>query len=1574
MSFNIIEASKNITKKYKRYLHTIFDIKDPEYKRLFEQRLENDDSFSKGPYIDVVDSFSKGLSVKELIDEGVLCADFAKIDDIYNKTLYVHQEQAVRRAVEGRNLVVSTGTGSGKTESFLIPILNALMREKEIEGKLTPGVRALIVYPMNALANDQVDRLRSTLSNYSDITFGCYTGQTEYSYDKALLQYKKLNHDDVTGEEKCPLSNELISREQMKDTPPHILITNYAMLEYFMLRPADNVFFDGQHANHWKFIVLDEAHTYTGSTGIEVAYLLRRVVAQLKNPSIQYILTSATLGDENSNKEVVDFASNLCNATFNEQDIIRAQRISLEQNLEESITLPTDFYEFVDQLLDIGYDDGSVIRKIEEQFGIKSNANVLGEFLFDLLLTDTTYWKVKRFLATPQSVYNICEFMDWDTDELSNFVNVASLASKNRSKLFDARYHLFLKATDGVYITLPPHKNLFLARQKYDYSDDRQYKVFEVASCTQCHSLYILGNTKDGYLEQKSGIENQTIREAFLIGDTISDSDDDDTLEGEKLKTEQYELCPICGFIRPRNMVHKTKCEHDESIYIVLTKVKTSDVTGRVTKCICCESVNRLGILRGFFTGQEASTSVIGTALFEELPDHEKKIVKCSESDNFDGFDDDEYEKVVETTKAKQFLAFSDSRQAAAYFATYFSETYDDMLYGKLVYDLVLERKDEVKPLPNFAKDLSAKFKENRIAPFYDESPDYETEAWKAILKELVDNKSRHSLIGLGLLDVGISEDVRFVSNSKYGLSADEVQKLCLAFVMQMMSDAAIYYNKPMTDGDKEFFTHNGIESTYLSNGANSQYAKSFIPRTDNRSNKRLDYLMRVLQRKGFNLSRDDAIKLLDALWKRFFEREGLVANVTSKGGLAGYRVNTNKLILRNSQKWYICNRCKKLTTINIEGVCPNYMCDGELHEVDVEQVLKDNHYYRMYKDLPIHPMRIVEHTAQLSREEAYNYQNLFKSKKIDVLSCSTTFEMGVDVGELETVFMRNMPPTPANYTQRAGRAGRSAKSAAFAITFCNKSNHDFNFFKNPISMIKGTIVPPAFKVSNEKICIRHVYSSALAFFWRKNEEYFRNASAMVEKRDENGVLTSGYEKFKKYLEQHPQDLKEYLLTCLPKDLIDKFQVESFGWIGWLFDTPTDTYPNFKRVYELYNAEIAALVDDKNKAFANGNSVDYISWRIKNYRDENVISFLSKNSILPKYGFPVDTVELSLANKDVKGGLDLSRDLSMAISEYAPGCQVVANGKLITSRFIRKMPHEHWKMYDYAKCKNCQTLNMEIHTESSRESLSTCKQCGLKIEHNEIKTFIIPDFGFIAERKVEKPTLVKPERTSRTEALFVNYNNDIPESEYEYNGVRVNVATIDNGRMAMLTTDSFFVCQECGYAMEDSENSNPFVKQTKCEHNTSHGTKCKCNNLDKFSLGYTFETDVIRIRIDKPIVQIESAISTLQALILSACSSMNIDNREIAGCLQYYKPYHYSFILYDTTPGGAGHIRRLNSENALHELLRQAYLRAKDCRSCDDTGETSCYDCLRTYQNQRYHDQIKRKYVVEYLEDIVARQ
>lgn len=323
----------------------------------------------------------------------------------------------------------------------------------------------------------------------------------------------------------------------------------------------------------------------------------------------------------------------------------------------------------------------------------------------------------------------------------------------------------------------------------------------------------------------------------------------------------------------------------------------------------------------------------------------------------------------------------------------------------------------------------------------------------------------------------------------------------------------------------------------------------------------------------------------------------------------------------------------------------------------------------------------------------------------------------------------------------------------------------------------------------------------------------------------------------------------------------------------------------------------------------------------------------------------------------------------MAISEYAPGCQIVANGKLITSRYIRKVPQEHWKMYDFAKCGNCQTLNIEIHTEEGfSKHLNQCKQCGKEISASNKGTFLIPDFGFIADPKIELPTLIKPERTYRTEAAFVNYDRVNKEQQLNLNGIPIQITSIDNGAMAILTTDAFYVCQSCGYALEASQTIFPFHKVMERQHKMPSGRNCGCKTLEKFSLGYRFETDVTRIRIDKPCNH-EEAYSVLQAMILASCAELNIDNNEIAGCLQYYSAGIFYFILYDTTPGGAGHVKQLNQETILKNVLQRAYLKARNCTCGNEEGDSSCYSCLRTYQNQKFHDMIKRRYVFNYLNE-----
>ena len=224
MKFAPVTASKNIVDKYKRYLNTIFSISDKIYSEQFKKLLADQKTYAAGPYLDVTDSFIKSDNIEGLIANNILQSCFSRINMSQSRPLYKHQMTAIEKVTNGDNIVVSTGTGSGKTESFLIPIFNHLLREVE-SGCLDSGVRALIIYPMNALANDQIERLRDLLKALPEITYGSYTGQTKNTYKDALVDYKNLNNGQL------PPLNELISREQMKKTPPNILITNYAMLE-----------------------------------------------------------------------------------------------------------------------------------------------------------------------------------------------------------------------------------------------------------------------------------------------------------------------------------------------------------------------------------------------------------------------------------------------------------------------------------------------------------------------------------------------------------------------------------------------------------------------------------------------------------------------------------------------------------------------------------------------------------------------------------------------------------------------------------------------------------------------------------------------------------------------------------------------------------------------------------------------------------------------------------------------------------------------------------------------------------------------------------------------------------------------------------------------------------------------------------------------------------------------------------------------------------------------------------------------------------------------------------------------
>lgn len=1564
MLFRPAESSKQIVDFYRNYLLTTFQTTDDKYNSQLEAELRKDGVISSGPFVSVSDSYEKEKTIAELVESRLLCESMLNLGrlDPYARRLYRHQVEATLKAVEKKNLIITTGTGSGKTECFLIPVVNELLKEQEA-GTLGAGVRALIIYPMNALVNDQIRRLRELFSSYEgcSITYGKFTGETAEDFTRARNEF-------VEREGIEPPKNELICREQMRKTPPNILITNYAMLEYLLLRPGDVAFFSEANADKWQTIILDEAHTYSGAKGIEVGTLLKRVKAMLKRDDIQFILTSATLGDDKSNQKIVNFAQSLCSTRFEESSIIRSHTIAPSKPAKVEKLDFIIYKELAEKIrdniascdvLDWLRSKGAVIFK-------DADANKsLEKTLFNMILGDSFYYEFRALMLNQTKPLNqIASELRMDINDLTDFIAVASNAQVSGDKLFEARYHMFLRGIEGVYITLNPDRHLFVRKMetyKEDpFSNDCGYKVFAISFCHNCNATFIVGQTEDGFLVQKSKFNDDYEPEVYLLEGDYDESEFDEAEADNK-----YVVCAKCGAITHATSLDGLSCGHDKKYHNLLRKVKEKgDV---LHSCPCCHIINtQRSIIRPYFLGNEAATAVIATGLYNVLPDSQitkKRVVM--EDDFFGGTEEMEIEERKELVK--QFLTFSDSRQAAAFFASYLETTYRSNLMKRVMTKICedhIEQFNRGITLDHFVSLLEEQMEQLKIGA----SETRHKAAWICAIKELTNYKAKNSLQNNGILYFDIN--INMPDNANLGMNASEVTALFKLMALYFVKKAAIDLPIAVSKAESAEIFYNGVSFGFVKDHTTRKYIESWLPAAG-KDNIRTLFIKRIKP----DLSDEDVVRLLGSIWSQLNTRGVLSFDSTNNR----YLLSTNAITVRTVEKLYKCNECKMVTPFYLNGTCSNPKCNGHLTEYNFENALKHDHYHNIYRHLNMTDMIAREHTAQLGSQKAYAYQNEFKNEHINVLSCSTTFEMGVDVGSLETVFMRNMPPSPANYAQRAGRAGRSIKSAAYALTYCQNSSHDLNYFKNPVDMIKGTITPPAFNVDNEKIVLRHIFASAFSFFWKKAPELFKKN--IGEFFDLNGMA-----ELKSYLQSNPEDLKEYLRNIVSHELQVFYGVDTFAWVDRLFSEDADTPGVFVLAHKKYCTDIDELEKARKDCIREQRGVapgsreeKNLTFRIYNIgaslntiKEQRLIEFLSRNNLIPKYGFPVDTVELTSLGK---GGelkeLRLDRDLFSAISEYAPDSEVVADGKLITSRYVRVLNGYSWPKYNYATCSACQTLNRTIWTEKLPQ---LCRQCGHELPKGTHQ-YIIPKFGFVVDNA--EPVDVgtdKPERTYKGSISYIGDGKRIESHTYSVCNKKVVVGTSKMDELAVLNTSNFFICNTCGYG-KVYDDSNDLSKKEK--HQKPDGYNCSCDTLTRYSIGHEFQTDVVLLKfVSENLVDLNEAWTILYALLEGLSKCLHIDRTELSGCLHWYRNEamgnmgNYGFVLFDNTPGGAGYVRQLRNVSTFISMLEAALSIVSKCTCGGDIGDTACYGCLCNYYNQKQHDILQRRYAINFLNSV----
>lgn len=1596
-AINPVKVADALRDAYLRYLETSFYLKDQSLRNQFTELLQDKTQppLLRSPVLEISPGFKTSCNLMELMRDAVISQRFSKLgEQPLNRPLYKHQENVLRKAIiERRNLIIATGTGSGKTECFLYPILNHLFTEMENGTLQQPGVRALLLYPMNALANDQVARLRKIAEMFPEITFGRYTGETEPEYKKALNKYRTYHNED-------PLTNELICRDHMQKNPPHILFTNYAMLEYLLIRPKDSPLFSG---NKWRFLVLDEVHSYSGALGAEIAMLLRRLKDRvvLSEPGrLQCIGTSATLGaGVQDYPKIANFAGNLFDEEFAESDVIGPEHLRLTDTETAWGSGSPELYASLREILfDKQHFDLNTIQKAAIEFvpdNVISKAleavkelhteskTKCQSFLYNLLQGDKQIQLLRQRLDADRAL-ELYHFND--INGLPDLVSLGAFARelKNTVPLIPARYHIMARAISGVYFWFDDQNQLQLIPNRANKWQTRgkQRAVFELASCNRCGEVMLVGEVKNenglNYLQQPPGIGDDPIVDLkwYALKSAESQIDEDEWGEAEKkfLKTKSHfstpkKLCRLCGRIDDSGTFDINACHGHQSVPIEIYELDKKP--RRATPRICPSCLNNHGMVASrVLTGKEIPVAVLATALYQHVPpspDRNEKLLPGA---------------------GRKLMMFSDSRQDAAFFAPFMDNTYNKFKQRRYLVQ-ALEHKDEVLDLEGWADRVRRKAEE---AGQWDENTSSQKrrrEAGGWVLREWIATDRRLALEGVGAIKFALRKpqalpNIPILSKAPWFLDLDVQWSLVQILLDSLRYQGIVSFGEFGVEQSDEIFKPRNVDC-YI-RGANSnpqKYVYAWEP-AEYRTNKRLDYLQRLLIRKG--ISRDEAQKHsmqgLKELWSAIAHPNGPLSKLF-EGGLSHsgesnlWRLKPEwwQVSLTGDTDVFRCDTCGTVSSFIVNRVCPLTNCNGEMRPYHQRERIK-NHYHSLFTTMTPVPLVVREHTAQLTKNEAFRVQQDFIAGRINMLSCTTTFEMGVDVGDLQCVFMRNIPPNPGNYVQRAGRAGRREDGVAIIVTYAQRRSHDYAYFKRWGHMIKGAVRPPVLHTNNFKIARRHVHAEALAEYYMQHPDVF--ADKLESLFDPNNNRS---DELFSFLCQRPTLLQEKLKRIFPQLLHKDLGLDDWEWLSApktdedarresfeerLQKAKTDVYGDWKALEE---AEVDASKNRKHKIAA-----IYAS-QLNTLKRRSLLGKLGTYGLMPKYGFPTEVVELKVRSSSREASnVELDRDMKLALSEFAPGNQVVANSMVWTSQGI-VLPAGERKLHEfrYWNCTQCQFFSAEhvVATETKENSTSKICHCGNDIEG---KKYIFPEFGFTTPTASgDHVGESRPPMKTYSDVFFhgVEEENDftpLPSfpnfyfREKEHGWIHVINSNRGNG---------FFVCKSCGFVF----NENPYFTKEKTNTHVKPWTsnkECSNTNLENLALGYRYRTDVLELRL--PVMVGEKLnlskqkeyhslwLSTLYALNNAACRVLEIDERDLGACLHYQRQGHPNLVLFDTAPGGAGFVREVRDN--FKDVVKRA-LEILDQNCCND--DTSCISCLRTYYNQRYHNILCRGLARKYL-------
>lgn len=1654
-----LQQAIEIRESIKSYLQATFTFRKKQVANAFDDFIDHPtQGMFKGPFVSLKLRFVKAKT--EEIDAIPLT-----IKPTWPP--YDHQVKAwTRLSTKNKSpeaTIVTTGTGSGKTEAFLYPMLDYCFQHQH-----RPGIKVIILYPMNALATDQAKRLAEMIDEdprlKGKIRAGLFIGEG----NGPKGQFPK-----VMG------ANHIIEhRDSILDAPPDILLTNFKMLDYALMKHNFHRLWthNFNDTSLFQFLVLDELHTYDGAQGTDVANLIRRLKLKLALPvdHLCAVGTSATIGTGSEAPELLaDYATKIFGESIGTDAIITENRITphqffgeeellddaipLENNLEyltyqeeqsfESfIKKHIDFWKLDADQLAQGLLQLKIVRDLVLTVNKGSGIKTITDIIQELSIINESYRKLPQWDAEHQ--YNPKERV---LESLLALISEAKDIDNPHSPFMYLQIQLWIRELSGVQYTLEEQAR-FSFRDQVDAN--QELAALPPWYCRECNNSGWLGvklENSDAFTKDI----NEVYEKYFSRNKNVYFILPKDELKLEDFQATGYQ--PDANLSIKINPITLKIVDHNEDGLAIqaLRKLKENKIE---EICPCCNS--------------SGTVAIVGT----KIPTLSSIAISQTLATDLDKSNDN----------GRKVLAFTNSVQDAAHQAGFVEgRNYRFALRGSV--QKVINQQNGAIRLDALATTFIEYWKQHADESRKESLPAY---FYRFYPKDYIGKSSpKDYLVGKNYAPHFLKEfDERvrweiyaeFGFNSKIGRTLEKTGASSVYFDKEKLTntwnqlsewiaanDVSGTINKEDTIRLTNLILHRArnrgaIDHPYLSKFRNDRLSlwdlnwqkdnrhflnPKFGPRarfpkllTNQQSRDNLLDTTRARTSNWFHSyfqkSFPQAAVTVDFV-NEFFEQWTQVLlsvgilNSTTCGDQQNYGISPEAIWVHKNIKVYNCDVCEDTQytyddeDVIANGSCVSYRCTGH-YQLTLQP--KNNYYKDVYNRTRSPRIFAKEHTGLLERNVRERLEIDFKKRpkfnSVNALVATSTLEMGIDIGNLNTAYNNSIPPLPSNFLQRVGRAGRSSGSAVI-VNFAKNQNHDLYYFTDPLEMMIGEVNTPGCYLEAKDILRRHFTAYCFDSWTSQNPNenaiptFVRDLKLQSKDLTAADFFINRLSKFivdysllltTNFLKQYDVRIKEYIFP----------EIQNALQSGSFYSELLDVFIHIKA--EIFDVEKRKKdIDDEVKTLnlAKGDPLydEYVKEKRnlngikKSVAARNILEHMTNVGVLPNYAFPETGVRLNAhvlsgkaeesTNLHPDKNFELVRSASQAIKELAPENYFYTQGyrfeisgvntfdwadqeNFHKKRFCSKC--DHIELASLAKTGNCPKCG-DLSWSSSSNVHTFVKMTNVKSFNNAAKATLSDTNDDRDKQQYQVIDHVLLDNNTSAGAWVLK---DIPFG-IEY--VRsATITSINYGRSdgsdarkikindTEALTRGFVTCKHCGKSI----SATHLVREARefhygyCKH---RDVQYDPSNVGIFEEVYFFremKTEVLKIVLPIQEFNSEADIRMFQAgleLGLKKYFKGNPGHIHIQSYREFNQhtdKFDRFLLLFDTIPGGTGYLEQLFDHQEFTLLLQRSYEAIRDC-SCQLEGHDGCYKCIYSYGNQYNRDDLSRERAEKWFAKIVEK-